>query len=282
VSESAVPSLEEPRRRGGFLVAPPVWHDILCLLVVAALAWGFHVFARILPTAALLLAWLLFTALIAAALLRRARVRRRAFLAVWIAPESALKRWLRGGVLLALRPVLLGAGLALFLLVALARIQDPRIWLALIAAGPALVLLRALLARRLARHAGALYLPILSWRAAALPVGAALTVALLALAWHQAYPDFAGVSLERAVWHLVDQEQARSAPGLALLQAAAAKDALRLWLAQQLMPAPASSLWNLLGWLLVLAEEVLFVWSYLLAGHGILTRMGAHDRSDNR
>jgi hypothetical protein len=48
------------------------------------------------------------------------------------------------------------------------------------------------------------------------------------------------------------------------------------------MPAPASSLWNLLGWLLVLAEEVLFVWSYLLAGHGILTRMGAHDRSDNR
>lgn len=258
-----------------------VLHDILCLLAVAALAWGFHVFARVLPTAALLLAWLLFTTLIAAALLHRARVRRRAFLAVWIAPASPLQHWLRGGAMLALRSVLFGAGLALLLMVALARIQDPRVWLALIAAGPVLVVLRALLARRLDRHAGALYLPILSWRAAALPVGAALAVALVALAYHQAYPDFAGVSLERAVWHMVDQEQARSGPGLALLQAAAAKDALRLWLAQQLMPAPASSLWNLLGWLLVLAEEVLFVWSYLLAGHGLLTRVGAHDRSDN-
>jgi len=281
VNESVTPASGEPSRRRVFRVALAVWHDILCLLAVAALAWGFHVVARILPTAALLLAWVLFTALIAAGLLGRARVRRRAFLAVWIAPASALQRWLRGGVLLALRPVLLGAGLALLLMVALARIQDPRVWLALIAAGPVLVLLRALLARRLARHAGALYLPILSWRAAALPVGAALTATLMALAWHQAYPDFAGVSLERAVWHMVDQEQARSGPGLALLQAAAAKDALRLWLAQQLMPAPASSLWNLLGWLLVLVEEVLFVWSYLLAAHGILTRVGAHDRSDN-
>jgi len=255
--------------------------DMLWLLGLGSLAWGFHVFARVLPTVALVLAWLLLTALIAAALLRRARVRRRAFLTVWIAPASPLQRWLRGGALLALRPVLLGAGLALLLLVALVRIQDPRAWLVLIAAGPALVLLRAGMAQRLAGHAGGLYLPILSWRAAALPIGAVFTALLLALAYHQAYPDFAGVSLERAVWHMVDQEQARSGPGLALLQAAAAKDALRLWLAQQLMPAPASSLWNLFGWLLVLAEEVLFVWSYLLAGHGLLTRVGVHDRSDN-
>jgi hypothetical protein len=253
--------------------------DLLCLLGAAALAWAYYVYARVLPTPALFAAWGVFSALIATALLYRARIRRRAFLAVYVAEASPLQRWLRGGVLLALRPLLLGALLALLLMVALARIDEARTWLVLIAAGPTLVLLRAGLLGRLRRHAGALYLPLLSWRAAAWPVGAALVALLLWLAFHQAYPDFAAVSLERAVWHMVDQEQARSGPGLVLLQAAAAKDGLRLWLAQQLMPAPATSLVQLLGWLLVLAEEVLFVWSYLLLSHGLLIGAGTVDRA---
>jgi hypothetical protein len=253
--------------------------DLICLLGAAALAWGYYVFSRVLPTPALLVAWGVFSALIATALLHRARIRRRAFLAVYVAAASPLQRWLRGGVLLALRPVLLGALLALLLMVALARLPDHRAWPALILAGPALVLLRVWLSAWLAGHAGALYLPILSWRAAALPVGTALAALLIWLAFHQAYPDFAGVSLERAIWHLVDQEQARSGPAQLLLQAAAAKDGLRLWLAQQFMPTPATSLVQLLGWLLVLAEEVLFVWSYLLLSHGILIGAGTIDRA---
>lgn len=253
--------------------------DLLCLLGAAALAWSYHLFARVLPTAVQLACWAAFTLLIAVALLNRARIRRRAFLAVYVADASPLQRWLRGGPLLALRAALLGGVLALLLMVALARSADPRSWVALIASGPALVLLRAWLAGRLSGHAGALYLPILSWRAAATPVGAALTVLLAWLALHQAYPDFAGVSLERAVWHMVDQEQARSGLFEALLQAAAAKDGLRLWLAQQLMPAPATSLVQLLGWLLVLAAEVLFVWSYLLMCHGIMLGAGSLDRT---
>lgn len=253
--------------------------DLLCLLGAAALAWAYYVVARVLPTPALLLAWGIFTALIATALFHRARIRRRAFLAVYIAGASPLQRWLRGGVLLAFRPVVLGALLALLLMVALARIPDQRAWLALIVTGPALVLMRAWLAGRFAGHAGALYLPVLSWRAAALPVGVGLVCLLVWLAYHQAYPEFAGVSLERAVWHLVDQEQARSGPALVLLQAAAAKDALRLWLAQQFMPHPATSLVQLLGWLLILAEEMLFVWSYLLLSHGILIGAGTVDRA---
>jgi hypothetical protein len=259
--------------------ARDVLRDLLCLLGAAGLAWAYYVYARILPTPALAAAWGVFTALISAALVYRARIRRRAFLTVYVADTSPLQRWLRGGVVLALRPVLLGALLALLLMVALARIGDARTWLALIAAGPALVLLRAWLTRRLAGHAGALYLPILGWRIAALLVGGALTAALVLLAWHQAYPDFAGVSLERAVWHMVDQEQARSGPGLVLLQAAAAKDGLRLWLAQQFLPAPATSLVDLLGWLLILAEEMLFVWSYLLLSHGLLIGAGTIDRA---
>lgn len=253
--------------------------DMLCLLGATVLAWGYYAYSRILPTPALVTAWGLFAALIARALLRRVRIRRRAFLKVYVAAESPWQRWLRGGLLLALRPLLLGGVLALLLMVALARVGDYRVWLALIAAGPVLVLVRAWLLARLAKHAGHLYLPILSWRLAALMVGGLLTLLLVLLAFHQAYPDFAGVSLERAIWHLVDLEHARSGPAQVLLQAAAAKDGLRLWLAQQLMPAPATSLVHLLGWLLVLAEEVLFVWSYLLLCHGLLIGAGTVDRA---
>jgi hypothetical protein len=54
---------------------------------------------------------------------------------------------------------------------------------------------------------------------------------------------------------------------------------LRLWLAQQLMPQPGASLGQALGWLAVLAEEVLFVWSYLLLCSGVL--LGATRRDDS-
>lgn len=253
--------------------------DLLCLLGAAGLAWLYYVFARVLPTAVQVVLWVLFATLIATALLQRARVRRRAFLAVYVAEQSPLQRWLRGGVMLLLRPALFGALLGLLLMTALARSDQQWTWVALIASGPAVVLLRSGLQSRLEKHVGALCLAVMSWRAAAVPVGAALTALLAWLAFQQAYPDFAGVSLERAVWHMVDQEQARSGPAEILLQAAAAKDGLRLWLAQQLMPAPASSLLQLLGWLLVLAEEVLFVWSYLLMCHGILIGAGTIDRS---
>jgi hypothetical protein len=253
--------------------------DLLCLLGVAALCWLYHVFARVMPTTGLAAVWVSLATLIGMALLHRARIRRRAFLAVYVAETSALQHWLRGGVLLALRPLLLGLLLGLLLMIALARSDSPWTWAGLILSGPALVLLRAWWLARLAGHAGALYLPLLSWRAATLPVGTVLTVALAWLALQQAYPDFSAVSLERAVWHLVDREQARSGPAEVLLQAAAAKDGLRLWLAQQLMPAPATSLVQLLGWLLVLAEEVLFVWSYLLMCHGSLLGAGTIDRS---
>ncbi|HRP35040.1 MAG TPA: hypothetical protein PLI48_04070 [Gammaproteobacteria bacterium] len=261
--------------------AARLWRDLLCLLGLVALAWLYHVFARVLPSIGLAATWALFATLIATALWQRARIRRRAFLAVYIAAASPLQRLLRGGPLLALRPLLLGGLLAILLMVALARTSDHWAWVALMASGPALLLLRARLQRRLQGHAGALYLPILSWRAAAWPVGAALMAVLAWLGFQQAYPDFAGVSLERAVWHMVDQERARSGPAEVLLQAAAAKDGVRLWLAQQLMPAPATSLLQLLGWLLILAEEVLFVWSYLLLCHGTLLGAGAIDRSDH-
>ncbi|MFU8896223.1 MAG: hypothetical protein ACNA8J_07525 [Gammaproteobacteria bacterium] len=252
---------------------------MLGLLGALALAWAFHVYARVLPSAALAALWGVFACLIAAALFRQARVRRGAFLAVYFAAASPLQSWLRGGVFMALGSLAVGGILALVLMTSLARIEGPWQWLALLAAVPAIVLLRASLWRPLARHASPHHMAVLSWRVAALVTGAALVAGFVLLALHQAYPAFADVSLERAVWHMIDQEQARSAPWQGLLEARAGLDGLRLWLAQQLMPAPGDSFLQMLGWVLVFAEETLFVWSYLLMGYGVLQGIGAHDRA---
>src|SRR5690606_24875439 len=134
----------------------------------------------------------------------------------------------------------------------------------------ALVLGDRFLRRMLAAHTNDAYLPELAWRCTAAVVGTAMVGALLALAFHPVYPELGGATLEQAVWHMVDRERARSGAAETLLQLAAAKDGLRLWLAQQLMPQPGASLGQALGWLAVLAEEVLFVWSYLLLCSGVL------------
>ena len=50
-------------------------------------------------------------------------------------------------------------------------------------------------------------------------------------------------------------------------------------MAQQLMPAPGRSLAQLAGWLVVVAEQALFVWSYLLMCNGIVIAMSGRDRA---
>jgi hypothetical protein len=255
-----------------------VLHNLLLLAVTAGL-WLFHIYARTLPTAALAFLWSMLTLLIASGLLRRARIRRRAFLSAWIAPASPLQHWLRGGWLLWLRQLPLAVLLALILLVSLVRLQGPETWYILLGAIPVLVLAEALAGRILSAHASGIYLPELCRRLALPATGAIVCVLLVSLAFHRPYPDLAEVSLERAVWHFVDREHARSDAALLLMQMAAAKDALRLWLAQQLMPDPGISLAQMIGWLLLFAEEALFCWSYLLVLTAVLPGVSAHDRS---
>jgi hypothetical protein len=259
-------------------LARDLWRDGAGLTVATAAVWVFHLFGRTLPTAALGAVWAALALAIASGLFWRARIRRRAFLRAYVAPASPLVHWLRGGWLLALRQLLLAGLLALLLAVALVRTTAP-VWLVLLASVPVLTVLQALVRRGLAAHVNAGYLPELSWRICIGVVGAAMFAAVTTLAVRQAYPDFSAVSLERAVWHLADQETARSELALGLLQMAAAKDGARLWLAQQLLPAPGVSLAQLAGWLVVVAEQALFVWSYLLMCNGILIAMNARDRA---
>jgi hypothetical protein len=249
----------------------------LALLAVTFALWLVHVFGRTLPTAALGAIWAAVTVTIAAALLRRARIRRAVALAGYLRPASVLHRWLRGGWLMAAVCLALAAVIGLALLIAVVRLDDRTAWSALVASAPALVAARAFLARGLSAHASAIYLPELAWRLAAAGVGVLLVAALVWLGFHRSYPDFGTATLEQAVWHLVDAERARSAPAETLLQLAAAKDALTLWLAQQLMPEPGGSLADAMGWLVVLAEETLFVWSYLTVCSAVLLGGGYSD-----
>ncbi|HEY8519421.1 MAG TPA: hypothetical protein VIN61_05030 [Gammaproteobacteria bacterium] len=235
----------------------------LALLAVTAALWLLHVFGRTLPTGALVAAWLAMTAAMGFALFRRARIRRAAALGAYLREGSALRHRFRGGWLMASTRLALGAALALALLLAVLRLDDGRAWAALVASAPVLGAAVLWLQQRLAAHANAVYLPELAWRLAAAAVGVVLVAVLVALAFHRAYPALGDATLEQAVWHMADAERARSAFAQALLQAAAAKDGLTLWLAQQLMPEPGASLADALGWLVVLGEETLFVWSYL-------------------
>jgi hypothetical protein len=255
-----------------------VLRDLSILIVTTAALWGFHVFGRTWSTGALAAVWAALALAIAGGSFWRARIRRRAFLRAYVASGSTLQRRLRGGWLLAVRQLVVATLLAGVLAVAVLRAAPP-VWLALLVSLPVIAVTQVVVRRALAAHVHADYLPELSWRICLVLVGAALLAAVTGIALHQAYPDFSAVSLERAVWHLVDQERARSEPALVLLQMAAAKDAARLWLAQQLMPTPGVSLAEWAGWLVVVAEQALFVWSYLLMCNGILIGANRRDRA---
>lgn len=245
--------------------------QILMLVALAACLWLLHLYSRVLPTAALVAAWVLLWLLLARALFLRARLRRQGWLAVYLRPQGSLSARLRGGLLMGLVQSVLGAGLAVLLLVAVMRSADPLIWLSLLSLALLLPVLSAILQRGLREQASDLYLGELAWRTASAVLGAVL---LAVLTWHAfgvSYPDFGTVTLEQAVWHMVGLQQARSEIALVALQAAAAGDGLRLWLGQQLLPAPGTSLWQALGWVLLLAQEALFVWSYLLLCRVVVT-----------
>ena len=256
-----------------------LFNEMLLLLAVAALLWVFHLYSRLLPDSVLLIIWLILTMTIAGGLIWRARLRRRSFLAVYVTAQSPLQHLLRGGLLMILSKALLALILALLLMLVLIRSTQPSTWILLMLAAPLLAVVRSSVQEAFKNHVNPGYLPEFSLRLSLMLLGMPVLVLLIYLSMLSSYPDFTAVSLERAVWHLVEQEQARSNTLLTGLQIAAATDALRLWLAQQLLPALGLPLFQWLGWLLVFVREALFVWSYLLVCQGVLLGVNRHVRS---
>jgi hypothetical protein len=253
--------------------------DMFILLAFAALLWVFHLYSRLLTDLVLLSIWLSFTLIITSGLVWRGRLRRRSFLAVYIAAESSLQQLLRGGLLMILSKLLLAMILAMLLIIVLIRSAQPSVWIVLIMVAPLLVLLRTGVQDVFKAHVSPIYRSEFSLRISLPLMGIPLIALLIYLSMYRSYPDFTAISLERAVWHMVEQEQARSETLLTGLQIAAASDALRLWLAQQLLPMLGVPLFQWLGWLLIFVRETVFVWSYLLLCQGVLLGVNRHVRS---
>ncbi|TVP58888.1 MAG: hypothetical protein EA349_03935 [Halomonadaceae bacterium] len=252
-------------------------HELTRQLVLVtgltALLWGFHLYARTLETGVLGVIWLGLALVIARGLFWRARIRRRAWLQVYVRPGSAWRHWLRGGVVMALVRWLLGLLLAALLLLVLVRRDQPLFWQLLLLSGPLLIALRVGWERLAARDFQPGYRQELVWSLSLRVAGATLLLALVWLFFHQPQPDLTGASLAQALWHYVDQEQARSAWLEGALQAMAAKEGLQFWLAQHLVSVPGAHwLGQLLLWLLLFAEQALFVGAWLLVFNGIIIK----------
>jgi hypothetical protein len=201
----------------------------------------------------------------------RSIVRRRIFLAGALRAESPWYRWLRGGPLLALLGLLTAIPLATILAVATVRVSDPHLLLGIVLNVPLLVLLREFWHQRLACHAVPRFRPILALRLALTVNLVLLTLTLAVASLFRSYPEFSGLTLVEAMLSEVGRQEAASALLQALMQLAAAKDAAAWWLGQQVLPGAIEPGLQVAGWMLLLATDVLVVWSYLLICASVLT-----------
>ncbi|MCH8504245.1 MAG: hypothetical protein LAT50_07980 [Ectothiorhodospiraceae bacterium] len=244
--------------------------DLLCLCLPLALLLAVHITGPGAPTWALAIAWVLLTALAWYGLWSRALSRRRAFLNAYFQDHSWWRMRLRGGPLLAARQLLQAMLLTLVLLVAVVRLDDSRVWQLLLLNLPVLVLLHVLIGRLLAGHVSARFRTELVWRVVLVMNFLLLFPALVLLAMHASYPELGEGGRRQGVWIEMVRQDAASEWLLNLMQLAAAKDAVGWWLGQQLLPGLGGPVFQIGGWLIILAAEGLFLWSYLLVCAGVL------------
>jgi hypothetical protein len=207
----------------------------------------------------------------AAGIWLRSVVRRRIFLAGALRADSPWYRWLRGGLFMGLVALLTAIPLAAILVVATVRVSDPLLLFGAVLNVPLLVLLREFWHRRLEFHAVPRFQPTLALRLALAVNLGLLLLALAVSALFRTYPDFSGLALVEAMLSEVGRQEAASGMLQGLMQLAAAKDAAAWWLGQQVLPGVIEPGLQVAGWILLLATDLLVVWSYLLICASVLT-----------
>lgn len=261
----------------GTISGPLRRHGHLALAALVLLVWSFSsdhwAGALFLPV------WVVATQLIVAGSLEAARLRRRAWLGQYLRDDSPWRRWLEGGALMVLRHQLVGALLALVLLVDL-RLLSLAEWPLLLAALPALVLARHRLRRRLSRHVVAEHLPAVTRRLLVVPIAALLALAMVLAALWLPQPWLVGLGWEEAITrHLAAGEDG----GLlgAFERLAASAELTRQWAMQNAverlhLATPVA----VLGWLVLLLTQGAVAWAYvrLLVGAEALRREGRSPR----
>jgi len=201
----------------------------------------------------------------------RSVVRRRIFLAGAVRERSFWYRRLRGGLLMALTSLLAGLPLATILVVAAVRAPGPELLIGMILNLPVFVLLREFWHRRLAAHAVPRFRAMLALRLALAVNLGLLFFALAVAALFRTYPEFSGLTLVEAMLSEAGRQEASSGLLQGLMQLAAAKDAAAWWLGQQVLPGVIEPGLQVTGWMILLATDVLVVWSYLLVCASVLT-----------
>jgi len=244
--------------------------QMLGLVALTAALWLVHLYGRVLGTSVLVVIWTMTSLLLGLGLWQRAKTRRRVWLAAYLQPNSGAFLLLRGGLLMALGQGAIALVLALYLLLAILRLNSYWQWVALLCAALALPAIAALVAHWLRTQVVSIYRAELSLRVAVGILAAVLLVFLIWQAIDAQYPDFRGATLEQALWYSVALEQARSPLLLTLLEIASATEGMHAWLAQHLLPTPGASVLQAAAWFIVLAKEPLFVWSYLQLCRGAL------------
>lgn len=256
---------------------PEVARELLLVTAMTGLLWGLHLFARQMEAFWIALIWLTLSALIGRGLFWRGRIRRRAWLQVYVRPASPWRHRLRGGLMMALLRWLTGLFLAALLMLVLIRRDASLFWYCLLASGPLLVALRMMSEHMLAGHIQNGFRRELVWTLSLRMSGLVLLLVLVVLLFRQPQPDLTGATLGQALWHYLDQERARSPWLEQALQLMAAKEGLQYWLAQQLVSVPGAHwLGQLLLWLLVFAEQALFVGGWFLVFNGLIVRGHHH------
>ncbi len=263
--------MPEGQGRGWRVLA---WHHAhLALAVLVLLLWS--LLGDRLAGLLFLPAWVLVTQLIAAGSLEAARLRRRAWLDQYLRDDSPWHRWLRGGALMVARHQLLGACLALLLLVQL-RLLAWGDWPLLLFAVVGLVVLRNGLRRRLARHVIGEHLPAVTRRLVVVPAAGLLTLALVVAALWLPQPYLVGLGWEEALLRHLQGRDAASLLGF-FERLGSAVELTQYWAMQNAVEslrlgAPLA----LLGWLLLLLTQSAFAWAYvrLLIGADALRREG--------
>ena len=248
-----------------------VLRQIGTMMIVTAAAWLWQVYGRVMANEAVLATFAVFIAVIALALWRRAKSRREVWLNAYFQKQSPISHWLRGGAWMLILQGLTAIVLGLYLAITLLRTQSLLTWVGLLVVSIILPIMSHMIARVSQAHIHSSYRQVFSTRIAALCLGVVLWCVLLVDHYYSVYPDFRTVNLDQAIWYMMTSEQARSGFLLTSLEIVAAADGLRLWLAQHLLPAPATELWQVIAWCLLLAQEALFVWSYLLMCVGALS-----------
>ena len=268
------------RARISRLVELPELQLMLALLgLIAAMLIMGAVLPK-LPTGAVLVLYVLLWLPLLLVLFMRRRMLRHAWRRAYVIDSSPWQRWLRGGPLMLIGQTMTAGLLALALLVSLARETPASTWILLLLLVPIWSIAWTPLRTALARHLSPQILAfstaaVLRWLCAV-----ALLTVLTAAAFWQPVPDLGEATLYEAARHFILQQRAESSFLQALLEAAAALDGAGHWLAQNWLHVLPSAM-RPLAWSLVLVQQWLFIWPFLLLCEALTHVIYQHGPADD-